>query len=150
MFDLLWNKSPINDLVSGRAEQPFSRFGQEHELLNALDFSFAFEPCDELASKPAPLMTSADCQRAQQGTGAEALHPDRSENCVVFLKHPEMQIGGARKVSRREPTAFKKRDYGCKVDATAASDPRLRRRHPYAQQSGRVASGSLFGAVEVP
>jgi hypothetical protein len=57
--------APINDLVPDCAEEPFSRFGQEHELLNALGLGIALEPGDELVPKPAPPETRADSQRAQ-------------------------------------------------------------------------------------
>jgi hypothetical protein len=42
--------------------------------------SFAFEPRNKHVPKAAPLITSADCQRAQQGTRTEALHTDDSED----------------------------------------------------------------------
>ncbi len=61
-------------------EEPFSRLGQKHKLLNALGPGFAFEAGDQRVPKAAPLTTWADNQRAQQCTGAEAFHTDGSED----------------------------------------------------------------------
>ena len=60
--DLLWNVLPINDLVPDCAKELFSRLGQEHQLLNALGLSFAFEPGDERVPKSSPLITGDDNQ----------------------------------------------------------------------------------------
>ena len=72
--------APINDLVPDCAEESFSRFRQEHELLNAVGLNIALEQCDELVPQAALPMTGGDSERAQQGVHAEPLHPDDSDD----------------------------------------------------------------------
>src|SRR5450755_854355 len=116
-LDLLGDIAPINDLVSDCAEERFGRFGQEHELLDAVDLSIAFEPGDELVPQSTLPITGCDSQRTQQGVRAEALHTDDSEERFFGLEYPPMQTRGACQVIRRESGTLEERQHGRKVDA---------------------------------
>ena len=65
--------APINYLVPNCAEKSLSGFSQQHELLNAVGLSLAFEPGDELVPHATLLITGRDGQRAQQRARTEAL-----------------------------------------------------------------------------